>query len=324
MINPYYFIDENSKIGFKINLESHNINHANYLFKIFPTFPDIGIETRYINKILKEMATIYARIINQYEFKYHILFSACFYKIHGEDQRRDEIELFPNLNINHNLTGTDNNNIHVKSLLEHQFQFQERKESDGMFDKINSMKMRFYTTAELNGSSFVKIPLRSNALIIIKNNKKYCFIPSILASLHPCDNDHPNRVSNYRQYFNELNIEDFDFSNGFKCSDVHKFEKLNDLSINIFELNFYQDQNKWKHNMISIQISKTETDIVIDLLIYKNHYALIEKLNVFVGDHHKNFPCRRCFNSYTSENMFMILKPKYENNDTITIRTSSE
>ena len=74
MINPYYFIDENLKIGFKINLESHNINHANSLLNIEPNFPDIGIETRYINKILKEMATIHARLINQYKFKYHILF----------------------------------------------------------------------------------------------------------------------------------------------------------------------------------------------------------------------------------------------------------
>ena len=62
MINPYYFIDENLKIGFKINLESHNINHANSLLNIIPNFPDIGIEKRYINKILKEMATIYARL----------------------------------------------------------------------------------------------------------------------------------------------------------------------------------------------------------------------------------------------------------------------
>ena len=74
MINPYYFIDENLKIGFKINLESHNINHANSLLNIEPNFPDIGIETRYINKILKEMATIHARLINQYKFKYRILF----------------------------------------------------------------------------------------------------------------------------------------------------------------------------------------------------------------------------------------------------------
>ena len=65
MINPYYFIDENLKIGFKISLESHNISHANSLPNITPNSLDIGIETRYFNKILKEMATIYARLLNQ-------------------------------------------------------------------------------------------------------------------------------------------------------------------------------------------------------------------------------------------------------------------
>ena len=176
MINPYYFIDENLKIGFKINLESHNINHANSLLNIEPNFPDIGIETRYINKILKETATIYARLINQYKFKYHILFSASFYKINEEDQRSDEFELFIILNINNNLTETDLNNIDVKCQLEHQIQVQETKESGWIFDKNNSMEIRFYKTEELNGFSYVKIPFRSNALINIKNNDEYCFI----------------------------------------------------------------------------------------------------------------------------------------------------
>ena len=54
------------------------------------------------------------------------------------------------------------------------------------------MKLRFYKTGELDGSSYVKICLRSNALKIITNNNKYWFVWSILASLHPCDNDHPN------------------------------------------------------------------------------------------------------------------------------------
>ena len=163
MINPYYFIDENLKIGFKINLESHNVEHANSLLTIEPNFPDIGIETRYVNKILKEMATIYARLINQYKFKYHILFSASFYKINEEDQRSNETELFINLSINHNLTETDIDNIDVKSQLEHQKQILETKESGWIFDIVNSMKIKFYKTGELNGSSYVKFPLRSNA-----------------------------------------------------------------------------------------------------------------------------------------------------------------
>ena len=75
------------------------------------------------------MATIYAKLINQYKFKYHTLFSTSFYKINQEDHRSDEIELFIILNINNNLTETDINNIDVKSQLEHQIQIQETEES---------------------------------------------------------------------------------------------------------------------------------------------------------------------------------------------------
>ena len=158
------------------------------------------------------MATIYSKLINHYKFNNHMLFSASFYKINEEDQRSDEIGLSINLNINNNLTETDINESDVKSQLEHQIQIQETKESRWIFDKINSMKIRFYKTVELNGSSCFKIPSRSNDLIKYKNNDKYCFIRSYLASLHPCENDHPNRVSNCKQYFNELNIEGFNFT----------------------------------------------------------------------------------------------------------------
>ena len=136
----------------------------------------------------------------------------------------------------------------------------------------------------------------------IENDYKFCFVWSILASLHSCDRDHPNRFSNKIQCFNELNIDGFDFTNGFKCSDVHKFEKLNNLFINIFELIFYQDNDKKTHNLIPIEISKKESDKVIELLIYKNHFALIKKFNVILGDHRKNLICRRCLNSYTCWN----------------------
>ena len=324
MINPYYFIDRNLKNGFKINLESHNMSHANSILTITCKYPEIGIEFRYINKIVKELSVIYARLINQYKFKYHTLFSANFYKINEYDFRDNEIELYINLKINHNLTESDIDNIDVRSQLEHQIQIQETKESGWIFDKINSMKISFYETTVLNGSSYVKIPLRSNAILNIQNNDKYCFIWSILASLHPCENTHPSRVNNYLQYFNELNFQSFDFTNGFKCSDVHKFNELNNLSVNIYELNFYQDGDKWKHNLIPTEISKNNSDKVIDLLIYRNHYALIRKLHVFLGDHNKSFVCRRCLNSYTSENALINHKEKCGDDNICTIRTSNE
>ena len=63
MINPYYFTDRNLKVGFKINLDSHNL-HTNPKLTIMPNYPEFGIELRYINKIMKELAMIYARLIN--------------------------------------------------------------------------------------------------------------------------------------------------------------------------------------------------------------------------------------------------------------------
>ena len=69
------------KMGFKIILEGHKIIHAYSMISITPIYSDFGVETRYINKFLKEVATIYARFINQKKIKYHTLFSASFFKI---------------------------------------------------------------------------------------------------------------------------------------------------------------------------------------------------------------------------------------------------
>ena len=324
MLNPYYFSDRNLKVAYKIHLDGHHINHLNSKITITSNFQDTGIEFRFINKIMREMSIIYARLINQYKFRYQVVFLGRFDKQDEDGQIFDETELFINLNINQNLTQSDLDNVNITFPLERQIQQQEMKDSGWRFDKISSMTIYFYKTNEMNVSNYVKIPLRSNAILNIENKDKYCFLWSILAYLHPCNSSHPNRVSNYRQYFNELNIQDFDFTNGFKCSDVHKFNEVNNLSVNIFELNFHQDQNQWKHKLIPIEISKNNTDRIIDLAIYRNHYVLIKKLDVFLGDPNKKFICRRCLSSYTRENMLIKHKQKCENNDITTIKTSNK
>ena len=195
MFNPYYFTDNALRVGFNIKLDSHHINHANSKSTISPNYPEFGIEVRYINKIIKKLSVIYARLINQYKFRYHIVFSATFDKQDEDNQVLDETELFINLKIKHSLTESDLDEIDVRSSLEHQIQQQKMKDSGWRFEKNNSMTVYFYKTGQLNGSIYVKNPLRSNAILNIENNDKYCFLWSILASLHPCINNHPNRVS---------------------------------------------------------------------------------------------------------------------------------
>ena len=70
--------------------------------------------------------------------------------------------------------------------------------------------------------------------------------------------------------------------------------------------------DKWKHNLIPIEISKNKSDKVIDILIYKNHHPPNKKLHVFLGNHNQNFVCRQCLNSYTNENTLNIHKKNME------------
>ena len=48
MINPYNFIDPNLKVGFKINLDSHQITHANSNLTIPPNYREFGNEVPFI------------------------------------------------------------------------------------------------------------------------------------------------------------------------------------------------------------------------------------------------------------------------------------
>ena len=134
MINPYYFTDRALQVGFKINLDNHHINHAKSKFTIIPIYPEIGIEVRYIIKIVRELSIIYARLLNQYKFKYQTVFSARFDKEAENDQVLDETELFINLNINHNLTQTDIDKFDVSSPLEYQIKQQKMRDSGWKFD----------------------------------------------------------------------------------------------------------------------------------------------------------------------------------------------
>ena len=113
--------------------------------------------------------------------------------------------------MNHNLTESDIKEINIRRDLERQIQQQEMKDSGWRFDKIISMTINFYKTQPLNGSSYLKIPIRSNAILNIQNEDKYCFIWSILAHLYPSFSN-PQRVSNYKHHFDKLKIKGFDFS----------------------------------------------------------------------------------------------------------------
>ena len=251
----YKFTDNILNIAYDITVDRHFKKDLNLQITITSKFDALGIEMNYINKIFKEMSHIYAKFINQYKFKYQLSFVVLFNKFEKDGDIRKEAEMSINLKM-------IIDNVNVQWDLESRIQNLEMKEFGWVFQRVNSMTISYYNTGNMDGSSYVKVPLRSSAILNIKNDVKYCFIWSILASLYPCENN-SNVVSSCRKYFNKVKIEGFDFSKGFKCSDMYRFEKLNNLSINIYELNFYHDQGKMKHKLIPVEISKNESDKII-------------------------------------------------------------
>ena len=270
------------------------------------------------------MSLVNAKIIFQYQFKYQLTFLVLINKYGEDNEILSEIELPITLSITHNLTHSEKDNFNNQWTLENRIQSIGKRESGWNFQRINTMGRSFYISGELNSSSYVKRPLRSNALVNIKNDDKYCFNWSILANLYPCIIN-PNKFANYKHYFDGLNIQAFVFTNGIKCSDMHKIERINNFSISIYGLNFCKKDNKWKHKLIPIEISKTDTvDRNIGLAIYINHFALIKKLKVFIGKKDIKNVSRRCLNSYTSENMIIKHQQQCIQKQITSIRTSSE
>ena len=230
----YKLTDNILNIAYDITVDRHHKKDLNSQITITSKYDNTGIEMYYIDKIFTELSHINAKFLNQYKFKYQLSFMLLFYKFEEDGDFRKEAEMVINLIITNNLTQSEIDNVDIQWDLEAREQNLEMRKSGWIFQRVNSMTKSFYNTGNMDGSSYVKIPLRSSAILNIKIDDKYCFLWSILAKLHPCEIN-SNIVSSFKKYFDELNMEGFDFTNGFRCSDMCGFEKLNILSINIYE-----------------------------------------------------------------------------------------
>ena len=117
------------------------------------------------------------------------------------------------------------------------------------------------------------------------------FLWCILAQLYPVEN-HKDRISKYIIHLNKLNLKGLEFP--MKVKDIPKFENLNNLNINVFELT--------GNVLTPIHVNKNYLQPQIDLLLYQNHYCLITRLHCLINkDSHMKHVCRRCLTAFSSQ-----------------------
>ena len=81
-----------------------------------------------------------------------------------------------------------------------------------------------------------------------------------------------------------------------KFKDIPKFENLNNLNVNVFELT--------RTVLTPIHVNKNYLQPQIDLLLFENHYCLITKLHCLINKNsHMKCVCRRCLTAFSSEDI---------------------
>ena len=167
----------------------------------------------------------------------------------------------------------------------------------------------------LRGNSYIELPLwikKKNACINVENfNDKKCFMWSILSALYP-QKKNSCRVSKYIPYENELNFNGID--DAVSLAQIPRFEKLNQISINVYGLEFLKnkyevyplyltsDYKKRHVNLLLIEKNYSNTDS-IDL---KFHYVWIKDLSRLIKSqvtkhHDKLHVCDRCLHFFYSK-----------------------
>lgn len=95
---------------------------------------------------------------------------------------------------------------------------------------------------QASASSYIKLPkiLESKKGVVnIKNYDNECFGHAIISALRPVKRN-SDRISSYPYFRSVLNFDNIEFP--MKFSDIHKFEKQNNISVNVFGLNQKKDK----------------------------------------------------------------------------------
>ena len=176
----------------------------------------------------------------------------------------------------------------------------EQLEGSGfVFQEIKEDILEIYKVNDIQASSYIELPPKyknSQSIINIKNDDQFCFLWCILAHLFPVE-DHENRTSKYSMHFDKLNLKRLEFP--MKVKDIPKFENLNNLNVNVFEL-----PNSKNSVLTPIHINTNYDQPQTDLLLFENHYCLITKLHCLINkDSHMKWVCRRCLTAFSSEDI---------------------
>lgn len=197
-----------------------------------------------------------------------------------------------------------------QKILKKSEEFQER-DSGWAFVKISHLEIKINSYNPYKGgqSTFLDLPSDikvKRACINIQNKDDACIAWCVTAALHP-RSSHLNRPGSYPHYSKVLNLNGITFP--FKLKDISKLETLNNISINVYGLEFSREEQK--HTVVGpLHYTKCKKSSHINLLYISGpnsetagHFVLITNLSRLVSSQisshkHKKFFCDGCLQTF--------------------------
>ena len=190
-------------------------------------------------------------------------------------------------------------------LLKEKSEFQA-KGSGWSLSEVIGLELRINKYNPLRGSTYIELPVKiqnTKSVINVKNNDHYCFKYAIWSKNII---DHPNLVWNYNnnEFRNAYNWDCIKYPVDLK--DIAKFERHNNISINVFGLTD-------KSNVYPLKIVNEELADHRDLLFITNdrtgHYCWIKNFERLIRSQitkhqHRVFICKRCLTHFNDINRF--------------------
>lgn len=222
----------------------------------------------------------------------------------------------------------------IEKILNETEEFQE-KDSGWSLSKLLHLEININEYKPLQGSQYIKLPKQieeKKACINIKNRDVYCFKWCLISALQNRAIRNPQRCENYAIdninaqtiILNNAKVAQLEFGNlefPLHHNDIKDFERMNpEISITVY------GYEKGFKNSIKIigpyyHTKEVKNHHIEMLLITKNeisHYVWVKNLSRLVQNQlskhgHRNYFCRTCLCSFTSQQNLQIHKKECAN-----------
>ncbi|XP_046737970.1 uncharacterized protein LOC124406578 [Diprion similis] len=165
--------------------------------------------------------------------------------------------------------------------------FQEKDSGWSLLEIINlAVNINKYTPLRGGLNTYTLLPKHisdKKAVVNIRNNDSYCFLWSVTAALRPAENKNPNKISSYPHFSEVLRYDSINFPMSLHKNAISKFEKLNGLSINVFDLNETKVELPTEEEKI-LKFKNLKHKETVPFCIYADLECLLQATNIQVSE----------------------------------------